>query len=159
MYPFHKTIATFECEVITKKFHLVGQSITTNYPGGFPDAAIKVQTEFESRRDEIKNVVNKEILYSPHMCNEIFATYFACLEVEEIEDVPEGMTGFTLPATKYAKISCSNNTIDEGYTKIFAWMDEKEYVQKWFHYSCPIEIYYLDENVDEEVAEILIPLE
>jgi predicted transcriptional regulator YdeE len=158
LYQFHKTVATFDCSVETKKFHLVGHSITTNFPDGFPDAAIKVQQELEDRVDEIKHAKNKEVLVSPHMCNEIFATYFACLEVTEIEDVPEGMIGFTLPVTKYAKISCSNQTMEQGYTKLNAWIHEKGFTQKGFYYACPIEIYYIDGN-DEEVAEILIPIE
>jgi hypothetical protein len=35
-------IATFECEVITREYKLVGQSITANFPNSFPDAAIKI---------------------------------------------------------------------------------------------------------------------
>ncbi|WP_102028797.1 GyrI-like domain-containing protein [Salirhabdus sp. Marseille-P4669] len=159
MYQFHKTVATFECSVVTKKFDLVGHSVTTNFPDGFPEAAIQVQTELENRKDEIKHVKDKEILISPHMCNEIFATYFACLEVKKMEDVPKGMIGFTLPVTRYAKISCSNQTIGEGYTKLVAWMNEKGYTEKRFYYSCPIEIYHNIESGSEEVVELLIPIE
>ncbi|RWR06538.1 effector binding domain-containing protein [Siminovitchia fortis] len=153
-----KTIATFECEIVQKELKLVGQSITANFPDSFPDAAIKVQEEFLQRTDEIHNAKHKEILFSPFMCNEIIATYFACLEVDEIDQIPEGMIGFKLPMTKYAKISCSNKTISEGYDAVYAWMQEHGYKEKWFNHSSPVEIYYIDENAEEEPAEILIPI-
>ncbi len=153
-----KNIATFECEVIQKEFKLVGQSITVNFPDAFPDAAIKLQKDFFNRVDEIHNTKSKEVLFSPYMCNEIIATYFACLEVDEIDKIPEGMIGFKLPMTNYAKISCSNKTISEGYDAVFAWMKEHGYKQRWFDHSSPVEIYYIDENAPEETAEILIPI-
>ncbi len=51
-----KTIATFECEVIKKEYQLVGQSVTANFPQSFPNAAIKVQREFEKRIDEVREL-------------------------------------------------------------------------------------------------------
>ena len=49
-----KTIATFECEVVKKEYQLVGQSVTANFPQSFPDAAMKVQMDFEKRIDEVE---------------------------------------------------------------------------------------------------------
>jgi predicted transcriptional regulator YdeE len=153
-----KTIATFECEVIKKEYRLVGQSVTVNFPKAFPDAAMKVQMDFEKRRDEVRSCKNKHVLISPYMCNDIVATYFACVEVEALSEIPEGMIGFNIPMTSYAKISCSNKTIDEGYSKLFAWMNENGYKQKWYDKTFPIETFYLEENVEEEVVELLIPI-
>lgn len=153
-----KTVATFECEIIEQEYQLVGQSITANFPKGFPDAAIKVQMNFEKRMDEVANSKSKRVLFSPYMSNGIFATYFACLEVEEINEVPEGMMGLKLPLMKYAKISCSNKTIGQGYDKLFAWMGENGYKQKQ-NDSCSIEIFYFEEDAEEEVVEILIPIQ
>ncbi|WHT46850.1 AraC family transcriptional regulator [Sporosarcina thermotolerans] len=117
-----KTIASFECGIIEKEYQLVGQSITANFPKGFPDAAIKVQMDFERRMDEIANSKSKQVLFSPYMSNGIFATYFPSLEVDELNEIPDGMMGLELPLMKYAKICCSNRTIDQGYSKLFAWM-------------------------------------
>jgi predicted transcriptional regulator YdeE len=152
-------IATFECEVVTKEYQFVGQSITANFPSSFPEAAIKVQTEFfQKRKSEVSNVVTRAILYSPYMCNGVVATYFACLEVTKIENVPPGMIGFKLPSTRYAKISCSNKTIGEGYSKIFAWIETNGFKGKSSSSSSSIEIFYFDEKPEEKV-EILIPIE
>jgi predicted transcriptional regulator YdeE len=153
------TIATYECEVVTKEYQFVGQSITANFPSSFPEAAIKVQTEFfQKRRSEISNVLNPDILFSPYMCNGVVATYFACSEVSEIENVPAGMIGFKLSPTRYAKISCSNQTIGEGYSKIFKWIGANGYKQKSSSNSSAIEIFYFEEKPEEKV-EILIPIE
>lgn len=154
-----KTIATFECELIKKEYRLIGQSITANFPQSFPDAAMKVQMEFEKRIDEVRGCKNKHVLISPYMCNDIVATYFACVEVDNLTEIPEGMVGFRIPLMEYAKISCSNKTIDQGYSKLFAWMSENGYKQKWFSESFPIEIFYLEEGAEEEVVEILIPIQ
>ncbi|MDW0115934.1 effector binding domain-containing protein [Sporosarcina thermotolerans] len=153
-----KTIASFECGIIEKEYQLVGQSITANFPKGFPDAAIKVQMDFERRMDEIANSKSKQVLFSPYMSNGIFATYFASLEVDELNEIPDGMMGLELPLMKYAKICCSNRTIDQGYSKLFAWMGENGYKQNQFNDSCPIEIFYLENGAKEEVVEILIPI-
>lgn len=154
-----KAVATFACEVVKREFELIGQSITANFPQAFPDAAIKIQMDFEKRIDDIDNCKNKQALISPYMCNDIVATYFACVEVEGLTETPEGMIGFKLPMMNYAKISCSNKTIDQGYSKLFSWMGENGYKQKWYDKSFPIEIFYLDEGAEEEVVEILIPIQ
>lgn len=148
----------FKCETITREYTLIGQSITANFPIGFPEAAVKVQRDFVARRNEIKNAKDIEVLFSPYMCNGIFATYFACLETSDLSETPEGMIGFILPSVTYAKINCTNKTIGEAYGKIFEWMNENGYKQKFLDSSCPIEIYYFEENVEEEDVEILIPI-
>ncbi len=153
------TIATFECEIVQKEFQLVGQSITANFPEGFPDAAIKASIDFHRRVDEVSNVVNKNVLISPYMCNEIVATYFVCAEVTEIKDIPDGMIGFKLPLMDYAKISCSNKTIGEAYSRLFNWMGENGYKSKSFDYASPVEIFYINEVVDEELVEVLMPIQ
>lgn len=154
-----ETIATFACEVVKREFELIGQSITANFPQSFPDAAMKVQMDFEKRIDEIVNCKNTQVIISPYMCNDIVATYFASVEVQGLIETPEGMIGLKLPMMDYAKISCSNKTIDQGYTKLFSWMSEKRYKQKWYDKSFPIEIFYLKEGAEEEVVEILIPIQ
>lgn len=148
----------FKCEITNREYTLIGQSITSNFPKSFPDAAVKIHQEFVQRRDEVLDAKDPEVLLSPYMCNGIFATYFACLEVSEVSEVPEGMIAFTLPLQKYAKINCTNKSIGEAYGKIFEWMKKNGYNQNFLNKSCPIEIYYFEDNVEEEDVEILIPI-
>ncbi|WP_221567850.1 GyrI-like domain-containing protein [Alkalihalobacillus sp. TS-13] len=153
-----KTKAIFDCEVMEKEFKMVGQSITANFPDAFPKVAMDIHDEFEKRTNEIKNAVDPNVIYAPYMCNEIVATYFGCLEVHDLESIPEGMLGLHIPATKYAKITCTNRTIEEGYTKLFEWMRNNGFKQKWFDRSFPMEIFYAEEGGDEEQVELLVPI-
>lgn len=148
----------FKCELITREYKLIGQSITAHFPTGFPEAAKRVQMEFAERRGEIKNAVDREVIFSPHMCNGIVATYFACLEVNALTDIPEGMIGFTIPSVTYAKIHCTTKSIDEAYGEVFRWMHENGYEQKYLDNTCPIEVFYYEDNVEEKDVELLIPL-
>jgi len=147
-----------QCEVVTREFLLVGECKTANFPSSFPDIALQTQIQFANRKHEISNALNQEILFSPYMCNGIVATYFACLEVESLTDIPEGMIGFKLPIIDYAKVRCTTKSIGEGYDQIFGWMQANGYRQKFLEQTCPVEIYYLEENVEEEQVEILIPI-
>lgn len=148
----------FHCELIERAYKLVGMCSTSNFPSSFPEAAVSIQKKFEERRYELKHAKNHEVLLSPYMCNGVLATYFACLEVEELSDIPEGMIGFELPHMTYAKIDCTNKSIGEAYDKVFAWMKEQGYKQRFLEQSCPIEIYYFEDDVEEEAVEILIPI-
>jgi len=154
----NQKLEKFKCELTTRDYTFIGQSITANFPNGFPDAAVAVQMDFVKRRDEITNAKNKEVIYSPYLCNGIVATYFACLEVSDLADIPEGMIGFHLPSVIYAKINCTNKSIGEAYGKLFGWMNEQGYNQKFLDQTCPIEVYYFEEDVEEEDVEILIPI-
>lgn len=150
-------VASFEIEVVNREYKFVGMYITGNFPESFPEVAVTVQREFWERRKEIKNSKDYETLFSPGMCNGILATYFACIEVTEVDNVPEGMIAFTLPDTEYVKVSCTNKTIGEGYNKLFDWMKQNRYEHK-FYGACQIEIFYINDEVDEEPVEILIPI-
>nr|WP_261134468.1 GyrI-like domain-containing protein [Bacillus sp. Marseille-Q3570] len=93
------------------------------------------------------------------MCNDIIATYFGCVEVSALESVPDDMTGFHVPLTKYAKVTCTNRTIEEGYSELFGWMKTNGYKQKWLDRSFPMEIFYMEEGMEEEKVELLIPID
>ncbi|MCG1020793.1 GyrI-like domain-containing protein [Sutcliffiella horikoshii] len=152
------SIATFKCEVIQRKLQLVGQCATGNFPQSFPDVAINVQKEFEIRRNEVRNVVDPEVIFSPYLSNNLVATYFACVEVKEFDSIPSGMMGIDIPMTTYAKVSCSNKTIEKGYERIFSWMKDNGYQHESFEKALPIEIFYYEDNVEEEIVELYIPI-
>ncbi|WP_404462378.1 GyrI-like domain-containing protein [Sutcliffiella horikoshii] len=152
------SIATFKCEVVQKEIKLVGQCATGNFPKSFPEVAMNVQREFENRREEVRHAVNRDVIYSPYLANSLVATYFACVEVQEFDDIPKGMMALTIPLTTYAKISCSNKTVDIGYDRIFSWMKENGYRQENLEKAFPIEVFYFEDNVEEEIVELYIPI-
>lgn len=152
------SIATFKCEVVQRKLQLIGQCATGNFPQSFPEVAMNVQREFENRRDEVRDAVNRDVIYSPYLANSLVATYFACVEVKDCNDIPKGMMALNISLTKYAKISCSNKTIDKGYEKIFSWMKDNGYRQESLEKAFPIEVFYFEDNVEEEIVELFIPI-
>ena len=61
----NKTMIKYHCETLRKRYQLVGQSITANFPKSFPDAALQIQSQFAGRRQEITNAKDQESTFSP----------------------------------------------------------------------------------------------
>jgi predicted transcriptional regulator YdeE len=61
----------------------------------------RVKDEFKRRLSEIPNAVNPDEFYAPWYNCEVMFTYFYCLQVSSLEQIPEGMMGFSIPAHKY----------------------------------------------------------
>lgn len=145
------------CSIITKPaIHLAGISYCGPY-SSFPDEAIRLQSEFLSRKHELNTVSKSPVLYSPYFGNEVFASYWACCEVFHMEELPSGMVQFTIPEHRYAMVATSNKRIGEAYEQLFAWMNERKLNK---HDSAlAIEVFYIDErHWEEEEVELLIPL-
>ncbi|TYR74251.1 GyrI-like domain-containing protein [Rossellomorea vietnamensis] len=151
-------MADLRVEIIEREFLLVGESITANFPESFPEAAIKVQQGFERKMDSIPNAVDRKVLISPYMRNELMVTYFACLEVIDLTQIPDGMSGFRIPLTKYAKITCTNRNIDKGYSQLYDWIKENSLELNRCESSSPIEIFHLEAIALEERVEIFMPI-
>ncbi|MGD6965732.1 effector binding domain-containing protein [Rossellomorea vietnamensis] len=79
------------------------------------------------------------------------------MEVFNITEIPNGMSGFKIPKIKYARGSCTNMTIDKAYTSMYRWIKEKGFEQNKSS-SFPIEIFYLSENPEDEKVEIYRPV-
>ncbi|TYS70449.1 AraC family transcriptional regulator [Sutcliffiella horikoshii] len=152
------SIATFKCEVVQKKLQLVGQCATGNFPQSFPEVAMNVQQDFENRRDEVSHVVDRNVIYCPYLANSLVATYFACVEVNEFATIPSGMMAINIPITTYAKITCSNKTVDKSYERVFSWMKDNGYRQESLEKALPIEVFYFEDDAEEEMVELYIPV-
>ncbi|MFC4809093.1 GyrI-like domain-containing protein [Paenibacillus sp. GCM10023250] len=145
------------CSTITKPaMNMVGISYCGPY-STFPDEAIHLQSEFLSRKHEIEGDVKTTVLYSPYFGNEVFATYWACFEVPHLEQVPKGMVQFTIPQRTYAMSVCTNKRIGEGYEQLTGWMNEQKLAKR--ENAVSLEIFYIDEHLEEEQVELLIPID
>jgi predicted transcriptional regulator YdeE len=82
-----------------KKF--VGFPVTSSFSFHEPKRIEEAKREFLDRKHEIRNVVNPDEYVCPHFASEVLFTYFFCMEVSELEEIPEGMIGFTIPARNY----------------------------------------------------------
>lgn len=142
--------------VIRPALNLVGISYCGPY-SSFPDEAIRLQTEFLARKHELNGAEKSSVLFSPYFGNDVFATYWACYEVQHMEEVPAGMVQFTIPSHRYAMVACSNKRIGEGYEQLNAWMQENGFEKR--ETAVSLELFYIDEHHwEEEPVELLIPL-
>lgn len=82
-----------------KKF--VGFPVTSSFSFHDPNRIEEAKRQFLERKNEIRDVVNPEEYVCPHFASEVLFTYFYCMEVSALEDIPEGMIGFTIPARNY----------------------------------------------------------
>ena len=53
--------------------------------------------------------------------------YVAAMEVERLEDIPEGMVGWEVPAQTYAIFPCTLPKIREAYDDAQRWLSESPY--------------------------------
>lgn len=97
---------------------LIGLSITSSFVGHEPERVEAMKREFNSRKDEISNIIHPERYLSPHFTSENLFTYMICMEVEELTNVPEGMLGFTIPAHRYVQVKSKGDPYEILHTYV-----------------------------------------
>ncbi|MBP1991918.1 GyrI-like domain-containing protein [Paenibacillus eucommiae] len=88
-----------------EEMKFVGFPVVVSFKDGDFSKIGKMKQLFMERKGEIKHAVDQESYWSPWYSCELMFTYFYCLRVSELADIPEGMNGFTIPGTKYAAVS------------------------------------------------------
>ncbi|WP_274364134.1 GyrI-like domain-containing protein [Paenibacillus thermotolerans] len=94
-------------EVTTVKLgelKMVGFPVNVAFKDGDFSQIGKTKQRFLERKGEIKHVVNPDEYWAPWYNCEVMFTYFYCLQVSELSDIPEGMMGFTIPESLYAAV-------------------------------------------------------
>lgn len=83
----------------------------------------------KERIDEVPNQTNTSILIAPFHSRETELTYYVTTPVETLENVPEGMVGFTIPRKNYVCTSHkgSLDEIAQTYQQTLVWMQEYGY--------------------------------
>ncbi|MBT2642477.1 GyrI-like domain-containing protein [Bacillus sp. ISL-41] len=99
----------------------------------------KASKVLSERTGEIANVVNPGFQYGAfvveHSSNEEDG-YWVCVEVSEIEGIPEGMVGLSIPGQMYAVLrhKGANSEIRQAYTELHHWIEANGYrrlPEKW----------------------------
>jgi predicted transcriptional regulator YdeE len=83
---------------------MVGFPVNVAFKGGDFSQIGKTKQRFMERKQEIKHVINPDVYWAPWFNCEVMFTYFYCLQVSELSDIPDGMMGFTIPETLYAAV-------------------------------------------------------
>lgn len=97
--------------------------------------------EMINRLEEISYQTKEPVLIAPFHSRETELTYYVTAPVEKIEEIPEGMVGFTIPSKNYvfATHIGSQEEVEDTYKKIYSWMGEYGYEQD--HNALSIEVY------------------
>lgn len=85
--------------------------------------------EMEARLKEVSNQKNSPVLIAPFHRRETEFTYYVTTPVEKLEEIPEGMIGFTIPSKNYV-CSVHRGSLEEvenTYQQMLEWMNEYGY--------------------------------
>ncbi|WP_341538285.1 GyrI-like domain-containing protein [Paenibacillus pinisoli] len=119
-----------ECMLVTKEsFRAIGLKWSGTFAEAGAGGIRLVQAEMKSRMNEIKQVVNPHILLglSYHVTEDGF-THYSAVEVEQMEDIPDGMASITPPTLTYAKCEHRRGqNIEASYNNIYAWIQDRGY--------------------------------
>ncbi|TVX96257.1 GyrI-like domain-containing protein [Cohnella terricola] len=123
------------------------------YVNEIPKASFKLK----ERLNEINDVVNPTRLVGAFVVGDFSEEedgYWVCIEVKEINKVPEGMVYLVVPKQKYAVIRHKgpNHEIRNTYEKLHKWIKENKFerLQRSWHLEISDEWGHM-EKVDIEI--------
>lgn len=144
--------------VTLKAFHIVGATITTKIG---EDKISALWNEFGRRRDEIQNRTDPYFAYglseySPNPRKSF--NHIVGFSVHNLDHIPEGMVGKTIPMQRYALFVYTGHRVGEVYEFSDKWFAESEY--KWAE-SADFELYdnrFMDSDDGKKTISIYIPI-
>lgn len=94
-----------EVEIVKlQEMYMVGFPVNVSFKHGDFSTIGRTKQLFMERKDEIRHAVDPDVYWAPWYDSEVMFTYFYCLQVSELSDVPEGMMGFAIPEATYASV-------------------------------------------------------
>ncbi|PWW05449.1 putative transcriptional regulator YdeE [Paenibacillus cellulosilyticus] len=114
----------------------------------------EVQQLFMTRKDEIQSKVDESTYVCVHYANEVLFTYIYCMEVTELQSIPEGMIGFEVPSNQYVKVQSNG---EEPYGLIETFLRDKGI--RSHSDSVSFEVFQFGQEESKYNAEILVPVE
>jgi predicted transcriptional regulator YdeE len=131
--------------------NFVGVAVTSSFQNvtGIGEAS----KFFMERKSRIQSVVNEDEYVCLHFSNDVVFTYIYCIEVLELKSIPDGMIGFNVPSSRYAKVRTKD---EDPYGLINTYLKEKvlESNPKLFAF----EVFRFGEEENKYNADILVPI-
>ncbi|WP_462409690.1 GyrI-like domain-containing protein [Neobacillus sp. Marseille-QA0830] len=95
----------------------------------------------EEREKEIKSRTEEPVFIAPFHSRETEVTYYVTTPVENLESIPDGMVGFTIPKKNYVFTTHVGkpDDIQSTYLQLLTWMNEYGYDQD--HQALSLEVY------------------
>lgn len=114
----------------------------------------------KNRMGEVPNQTNESIFIAPFHSRETELTCYVTTPVETLENVPEGMVGFTIPRKNYVCTSHKGSLeeIENTYQQMLEWM--QEYGYDLDDNALSLEIFQLSHNdIDSSnLCELYLPV-
>jgi AraC family transcriptional regulator len=94
-----------------------------------------------NRLEEVSYQTHEPVLIAPFHSRETEITYYVTTPVDKIDEIPEGMVGFTIPSKNYvfATHKGSQEEVKNTYKRVYSWMEEYGYEQD--HNALSLEVY------------------
>ena len=108
---------------------------------------------FMERQGEIQGKADESTYVCVHFANEVLFTYIYCMEVTELQLIPEGMIGFEVPSNQYVKVQSNG---EEPYGLIDKFLRNKG-MQSNLN-SVSFEVFQFGKEESKYNAEILVPV-
>ena len=110
--------------------------------------------KMEERLEEVSCLTNEPVVIAPFHNRETDLTYYVTKPVGNIESVPEGMVGFSIPRKNYACITHKGSLaeVKNTYRKLFTWMKEYGYEQDY--HALGLEIYKEEDKQQNTSGEL-----
>lgn len=108
---------------------------------------------FMERKSEIQGKVNENTYVCVHFANEVLFTYIYCMEVTELQPIPEGMIGFEVPSNQYVKVQSIG---EEPYGLIDNFLRDKGMQSN--SNSVSFEVFQFGKEESKYHADVLVPV-
>ena len=95
------------------------------------------QQEFKNRIGEITNKVGTDTIIGLSYHNDANSfTYYLVVEAENLDFIPEGMEGISVPAHTFVTASYEGEQVHEAYSQLHSWIEQSGYIlnQNGLHY-------------------------
>jgi predicted transcriptional regulator YdeE len=113
----------------------------------------EVHQLFMERMDEIQSKVDESTYVCVHFANEVLFTYIYCMEVTDLQPIPEGMIGFEVPSNRYVKVHSNG---EEPYGLINEFLRDNGMQSN--SNSVSFEVFQFGIEESKYNAEILVPV-
>jgi predicted transcriptional regulator YdeE len=136
-----------------EEIKLVGFRVVCENMEGYGREIHKASMLLDSRREEIKHLVEPVKLIGAFKVvdSQQEDGYWVCFEVDEFEDIPDGMVSLIIPAQKYGVLHFQGlaSQIFGVYSHLHQWLDEKGYKRELENWN--LEIYSKWSEMDNRV--------
>lgn len=135
-----------------EEMKFIGVPVTSSFQNDSPKRIEDTKNIFMNRKNEIKNVINPDRYVCPHYASEVLFTYLYCMEVNNLDEIPEGMIGFSIPAHRYVTTRSNH----DPYEVLHTYLQNREMENNVK--ALALEVYYFENPNWPTEVDVYIPI-